>query len=279
MTKLIPFLFFATLCSLHAQGKIKAPLDLTELDGKQVVAEEIYDYQTLVAEMNEIKSQKNQVRANLEIVELAKQVKGKKFLVKDTLIVKRDALVSRDYVLWFEPYEGIEMKLMINERYKDEFEKISELDFITAYARMINIDNIITMQYIQLKNIQPFNPEANFLDFNLLLSNIVKKKKDKKIINVSRMLYELRKKTSHHIGQVTGKIIKMKYEKSKYFLYTTVAGFNVKIDCLVRYAGVLADIEIGQEVSMAVYFKRFSPDGQLHFARGVPISSLLSSGK
>ena len=237
----------------------------------QAVSEEsLLDYRALMKEIHLLRQDLNQVRGEYQLELIAKEVVGKTFLLDDTIHVKRTAVVSNEIGLWFEPKPGVEVFLQMKSEQRKEFAYLSEYDFIRAKAICKAIGKQCRFELVSLEKTEPFDPQAEFVDFNKWIATLEAQRKGKTFFAYRDYMAQQSDHQRHRLGYVTGKFQSLTKNNKGQVTMTLLVQENIlaKVECHPHYLEVLMNLQPESRVSMAVVLQRADTREGFFFNRG-----------
>jgi hypothetical protein len=228
------------------------------------------DYTVLMEEIYKIRQNPNQIRSEYDLEILAKEVVGKTFLFKDTVKVKRNALVSRDMGFWFEPHPEVDVLLLLKPKNYKEFSGISEFDFLTAKVKCLQIGDVHRFEMVSVLDVGPFDPGAKFLDFRKLIRELHAAREGKPYIEYKSFIETQVDVNKNKLGHITGEVVELFRKKDGRYAVSMVVDENHKavVECHPGYLDVLLNVQSKAKISMAVIFEGADLREGYSFKRG-----------
>jgi hypothetical protein len=263
--------------SLDAATPSANVLDLPELDDLAArraavqVEEEVLDYRSLIREVDRLRSDPNQVRAEDSLRRLEREVKGKLFQFSDTVRVKRNALISRDMAFFFEPIPGQNVILEIKNKDKNIYAKVEEHDFVTAKVRCVELGDDFLFVMEEIVDISPFDGSADFLNYNQWMTKMTEDRKGRLFLEYKDHLSSEVNQHKSQLGYVTGVMLSLSRDRrSGEFVMQmkTDDGQTAHVKCHRSYLQVLRDIQKNSRLSMAVLLENADAKHNYFFKRG-----------
>ena len=237
---------------------------------KAPIDEDIFSYRALMADVYKIRQNPNQIRSEYDLEILAKEVVGKTFLFKDTVMVKRNALVSRDMGFWFEPYPDVDVLLLLKSKNYKEFAGIEEFDFLTAKVTCLELGDVHRFEMISAEDIAPFDAGAKFVDFSKMIKDLDFAREGKTYFEYKAHVEAQVDQFRHQLGHVTGEVIELFRKKNGHFALSMKAGDDhvATVNCHPGFLDVLLNVQPKSKISMAVIFERADLREGFFFNRG-----------
>lgn len=244
-----------------------------ELSEKQQASEdeEVLDYRALIREVERLRSDTNQVRAEDNKKRLEQEVVGKLFQLSDTVKVKRNVLISQDMAFFFEPISGQDVILSIMPKHKHVYAGIEEHDFVTARARCLELGERFLFKMEEIVEISPFDGAADFLNYNDWIQAVAADREGRLYLEYKDHLSSEVNQNKGQLGFVTGIMLSLTRDRrSGLFVMKmkTDDGQFAHIKCHRSYLQVLRDLQTNSRVSMAVRLETADAKNNYYFRRG-----------
>lgn len=231
--------------------------------------ESFLDYRVLMSEIHKIRQNPNQIAAEHDLEMLAKEVTGKKFLFRDTVTVKRNALVSRDMGFWFEPYPNIDVLLLLKPKNRKEFAGVNEFDYLTAKVVCKELGQVHRFEMISVEKVEPFDASADFINFSKMILDLDLVRKNKTYSEFKNHVGAQVDRYHHRLGYVTGEVLSVDRQKNGYYAVSMLVGeHKAKIECHPGYIDILSSVRPKAKISMAVIFDKANLREGFFFKRG-----------
>lgn len=236
---------------------------------KTTVNTELVDARLFLDEVDKIKKMPNLLKSTKELNQLIKDVGSLTFYFKGTATIKRDPLISGERIIWFQREKNkIEVKLNFRENQRQSFELVEEFDYIEAYVKLVQVDKVVYFDFIRMKVLEPFDPNANMINFH---SEFEKFKVLRNKIRFSSFvehlsLYSQKNKTK--IGFLSGIAKRIEKVAGQYVMTMEVNSYDVKVTCHSKYTNILSDLDMNTEITMVALLQNVNDNKQADFIRG-----------
>lgn len=228
------------------------------------------DYKAFFNEVQQMRSTSNKLRTEYEIQLLSEDAKSHLFLFKDTVKIKRNALVSNEMGCWFEPKPGIEVFARFPEQLKTEFFKVEEYDFITCLAKLVEFRNKMIFEVTEMISVEPFDASADFVEYNTEIDQLKKMFDELLYFKYKDKLSEFALAKQGKLGIITGKMISLERDSNtnQVVMMMDYGDLPIEIICHSQYLEVLLDLKYNSRISMAVVFSNADARKGYRFERG-----------
>lgn len=237
---------------------------------KEAEPEKVIQYRAYINEISRLRQSSNKLRAEYDVKQLSEQAMNQLFLFQDTVRVKRNVLVSGEMGCWFEPMKDFEVFLKFPEGMVEDFINLQENDYVTCYSRLVDYRGRMIFMVEKLIAIEPFDPTANFLEFNQKIDEFEKLKEDIPYFKYKDALHDFFIVNEGRLGIMTGKMISLTRDPNtnEVIMKMDYGELPIEIVCHSDYLDVLLDLRFNSRISMAVILESIDPRKGFRFSRG-----------
>lgn len=237
---------------------------------KQPEVEKVIDYTAFINEISRSRKSSNKLRAEYDIKQLSDQAMNQLFIFRDTVRVKRNVLVSGEMGCWFEPMKDFEVFLKFPEDLMEDFIRLQSHDYFTCYARLVDFRGRMIFNVEKLVAIEPFDPTAEFLEYNQKIDEFEKLKEELAYFKYKDALHQFSVLNEGRLGIVTGRMLSLTRDSNsnEVVMKMDYGGLPIEIICHPDYLEVLLDLRYNSRISMAVILSSIDPRKGYRFNRG-----------
>lgn len=254
----------------NPEDLVDGKVDSAPVLKEETKPEKVIEYTAFINEISRLRKSSNKLRAEYDIKQLSDQAMNQVFLFRDTVRVKRNVLVSGEIGCWFEPMKDFEVFLKFPEDMIEDFINLEEHDYVTCYSRLVDYKGRMIFLVEKLIAIEPFDPTAEFLEYNQKVDDFEKMKGELEYFKYKDALHQFSVLNEGRLGIMTGKMISLTRDSNtnEVVMKMDYGELPVEIICHPDYLEVLLDLRFNSRISMAVILKSIDPRKGYRFSRG-----------